>query len=90
MFNNIIGKLYMNMSSSNVFKSVVAVSTAYVAGKIVEQFSVYKQENIKLKINKKKENTKLKINNKKEDTKLKIAEMEKEIILKQMDTKISN
>ncbi len=50
MFNNIKGFIKINMNSSSAFKSIVAISTAYVGGKIVDHFTACKQEDTKIKI----------------------------------------
>jgi len=38
------------LTSSSAFKSIVAISTAYVGGKIVDYFTACKQEDTKIKI----------------------------------------
>jgi hypothetical protein len=49
MLNNIKGIVKIYMTPSYAFKSVVALSTGYVASKIVDHFSVCKQEDTKMK-----------------------------------------
>ncbi len=50
MFNNITGKINITMNSSSAFKSVVAVSAAYIGGKLIDHFTASKQEDTKIKI----------------------------------------
>ena len=73
MFNNITGRININMNSSSAFKSIVALSTAYLGTKI---FTVYKQEE-----------TKLKIEQLKKDIAFKELDIKTEIAFKELETK---
>jgi hypothetical protein len=73
MFNNITGRINKNMNSSSAFKSIVALSTSYLGTKI---FTVYKQEE-----------TKLKIEELKKDIAFKKLDIKKEIAFKELETK---
>ena len=79
MFNNIKGIVKINMKQSYAFKSVVALSTGYVASKIVDHFSVCKQEDTKLK----------ELNIKKEIA-FKELDIKKEIAFKELDSSLIN
>jgi hypothetical protein len=79
MFNNIKGTIKIFMNPSYAFKSVVALSTGYVFSKIVDYFSICKQEDTKMK--------ELDIKMKELDIKKQIAFKELDIIMKELDNK---
>jgi len=72
MFNNIKGYIKVNMNSSSAFKSIVALSTAYLSTKM---FIVYKQEE-----------TKLKIEELKKDIAFKELDIKKDIAFKELES----
>jgi hypothetical protein len=52
MLSNITGKINITMNSSSAFKSVVAVSAAYIGGKLIDHFTStsIKKEDTKIRM----------------------------------------